>query len=173
MLELVEGESLADRIRREPFDIQDALGVVRQIVAGLQAAHAKGIIHRDLKPSNIKITPDGTVKLVDFGLAKLLRSLDIDETLADISEPGLVMGTVALQCRLSRLSRHNSPTSASDVWAPWMRLYEIPAGRAASLEETHPPDIIADCVAKSRDWIKIPALPGHTSRDAERAYSEA
>src|SRR5205809_4547647 len=70
-MDLVEGGTLADLIAREPLAISDALPVARQIAEALEAAHEKGVIHRDLKPANIKVTPDGNVKVLDFGLAKL------------------------------------------------------------------------------------------------------
>jgi serine/threonine protein kinase len=74
VLELVEGETLADRIGRGPLPVGDALAIARQIADALDAAHERGIVHRDLKPANIKLTPDGRVKVLDFGLAKLIDS---------------------------------------------------------------------------------------------------
>ena len=74
MIELVEGETLADRIARGPIAVADAIDIARQIADALEAAHEKGIVHRNLKPANIKITPAGTVKVLDFGLAKAFSS---------------------------------------------------------------------------------------------------
>src|SRR5215475_1080327 len=74
VLELVDGETLADRITRGPIPVEEALNIAKQIAEALEAAHEKGVIHRDLKPANIKITPDGKVKVLDFGLAKIRDS---------------------------------------------------------------------------------------------------
>src|SRR5215831_17032779 len=74
VLELVEGETLADRIARGPIPIEEALGISKQICEALEAAHERGIIHRDLKPANVKLTPDGKVKVLDFGLAKAMEN---------------------------------------------------------------------------------------------------
>src|SRR5216110_1302377 len=71
VMELVDGETLAERIKRGPIPVEESLGIAKQICEALEAAHEKGIIHRDLKPANIKITPDGKVKVLDFGLAKI------------------------------------------------------------------------------------------------------
>ena len=74
VLELVEGETLAERLATGPLSVHEALDLARQIAEALEAAHEKGIIHRDLKPANIKLTPDGTVKVLDFGLAKVFAT---------------------------------------------------------------------------------------------------
>src|SRR5262245_12981811 len=73
VLELVEGDTLADRIRRGPIAVEEALNIAKHICEGLEAAHEKGVIHRDLKPANVKVTPDGKVKVLDFGLAKAME----------------------------------------------------------------------------------------------------
>ena len=143
----------------------DAVAIARQIAAGLQAAHAKGIIHRDLKPANIKVAPDGIVKLVDFGLAKLLRSLNIDETMLDISRQGLVVGTVAY---MSPEQARGKPIDArTDIWAFGCVLYEMLVGKAAFRGDT-PTDIIVKIAAEEPDWHGIPKFPEGVSVELER-----
>ena len=164
VLELVEGETLADRIRRGPLPSSDAVAIARQIAAGLQAAHAKGIIHRDLKPANVKITPDGIVKLVDFGLAKLLQSLNIDETMLDISRQGLVVGTVAYMSPEQARGKHID--ERTDIWAFGCVLYEMLAGKAAFRGDS-PTDIIVKIAAEEPDWKGIPKLPDGVSAELE------
>src|SRR6516164_8250004 len=100
VLELVEGETLADRIARGPIPVREALKIAIQICEALEAAHERGIIHRDLKPANIKLTPDGKVKVLDFGLAKALQeqqapTLSNSPTLMSASVPGTILGTAA------------------------------------------------------------------------------
>src|SRR5881296_3100142 len=82
VLELVEGQTLAERIQRGPIPVEEALGIASHICEALEAAHEKGIVHRDLKPANVKITPDGKVKVLDFGLAKALESAPVGRSLS-------------------------------------------------------------------------------------------
>jgi serine/threonine protein kinase len=120
VLELVEGETLADRIERGPIACQEALAIARQIAEALEAAHDRGIIHRDLKPANIKITPDGNVKVLDFGLAKMhseaggqLHSSDVSTVMA--TTPGMIVGTVAYMS--PEQANGGEATRTSDMWA--------------------------------------------------------
>ena len=87
-MELVEGETLAQRVAKGPLPVEEALEVSRQIAEGLEAAHESGIIHRDLKPANVKITPEGKVKVLDFGLAKALEA-ELSERLDPKSQTGI------------------------------------------------------------------------------------
>src|SRR5207248_5738059 len=101
IMELVEGPTLADRIAAGPMTIDEALPVARQIAEALECAHDKGIVHRDLKPANVKITPEGIVKVLDFGLAKVRESeaengaLSNSPTMLSGSIPGMILGTAA------------------------------------------------------------------------------
>src|SRR5215510_13106764 len=100
VLEIVEGETLADRIRRGPIPIDEALSIAKSMCEALEAAHEKSIVHRDLKPANIKLTPSGQVKVLDFGLAKVgevqaAADFSNSPTLLSGSTPGLIMGTAA------------------------------------------------------------------------------
>src|SRR5262245_13121363 len=102
VLELVEGETLADRIGRGPMAVEEALPIAKEICDALEAAHEKGIVHRDLKPANVKLTPDGKVKVLDFGLAKALEGTPARATLSNsptllntvaTSNGGVIIGT--------------------------------------------------------------------------------
>src|SRR5688572_18332535 len=101
VMELVEGETLAERIKRGPIPVDESLGIAKQICEALQGAHEKGVIHRDLKPANIKITPDGKVKVLDFGLAKAYEArpsnsnLSNSPTMASMgaTNAGVILGT--------------------------------------------------------------------------------
>src|SRR5262249_19525165 len=123
ILELVEGETLAERIARGPLPLGETLMIARQIADALQAAHGKGIVHRDLKPANIKITPAKTVKVLDFGLAKINSSGDASPTsdlsattmAVDRTQAGTILGTAAYMS--PEQARGQTVDTQTDVWA--------------------------------------------------------
>jgi Tol biopolymer transport system component len=154
VLELVEGPTLAERAGG--LSLKEALGVARQIADALEAAHDKGIIHRDLKPTNIKITPSGTVKVLDFGLAKALE--DGNEPAEDLTaartRAGLILGTPAYmspeQARGKKVDRR------TDVWAFGCVLYELMAGRAA-FGDDNATDTLVRVLESDPVWSALPA----------------
>ena len=163
VMELVEGEDLSERLRHGPIPMIDALRIARQVAEALEAAHDKSIIHRDLKPANIKITPDGQVKVLDFGLAKALEgaatSLAGDSgasmTLsASMTRAGTVMGTVAY---MSPEQASGAPVDKrSDIWSFGVVLFELLAGRRLFEGETTS-HTMADVLRAEIDWSRLPA----------------
>ena len=136
VLELVEGETLDDRVRRGPLPLSEALAVAQQIADALDAAHAAGIIHRDLKPSNIKITPDGVVKVLDFGLAKALAtdgsgpdSSTSPTMTAGGTIAGAILGTAAYMS--PEQARGQPVDKRTDIWAFGCVLFEMLTGSSA------------------------------------------
>jgi len=138
VLELVEGLTLAERIEREGqrakgsgLPLDEALGIAVQIADALEAAHEKGVTHRDLKPGNIKITPAGTVKVLDFGLAKLSTQPDADDlpTLMGATQPGVLLGTAAYMS--PEQARGASTDARTDMFSFGVVLYEVLSGRRA------------------------------------------
>src|SRR5438105_8682475 len=131
VLELVEGETLADRLQRGPIPIDEALNIAKHICEALEAAHEKGVIHRDLKPANIKITPDGKVKVLDFGLAKAFQeqletTVSNSPTLLNPSVPGMILGTAAYMS--PEQAKGREADRASDMWAFGCVFFEILSG---------------------------------------------
>jgi serine/threonine protein kinase len=166
VLELVEGETLADRIARGPIPVDEALGIAKQIAEALEAAHEQGIIHRDLKPANVKVNPDGRVKVLDFGLAKLaesptaasrLSSLSMSPTITTpaMTQLGMILGTAAYmspeQARGRPVDRH------SDIWAFGCVLFEMLAGRRPFPDEETVSDTIAGVLKGEPEWSALPA----------------
>ena len=133
-LELVEGEDLSERLKRGPIPVDEALDIARHIADALEAAHEKGIIHRDLKPPNIKLTPDGNVKVLDFGLAKALDSnerssseLSNSPTMArDATRAGVILGTASYMS--PEQARGKVVDKRTDIWAFGCVLYEMLTG---------------------------------------------
>ena len=159
VLELVEGPTLAERIAQGPIPLDEALSIARQIAEAVEAAHAQGIIHRDLKPANIKITPDGVVKVLDFGLAKAFTAsgeLDADlsqsPTLTKGTALGTIMGTAAY---MSPEQAKGKPVDTrTDVWAFGVVLYEMLAGERAFKGEDAS-DRLVSVFRDEPDWTAL------------------
>ena len=155
VLELVEGETLADRIQRGPAPVTDALTIARQIADALDAAHEKGIIHRDLKPANIKVTPDGVVKVLDFGLAKAATGeLQSPTVTVGSTQEGTILGTAAYMS--PEQARGQAVDKRTDIWAFGCVLYEMLTGHVAFPGETVS-DTIAAILGREPDWAALPA----------------
>ena len=142
VMELVEGPTLADRIAGAAIPIDEALSIARQIALALEAAHEQGIIHRDLKPANIKVREDGTVKVLDFGLA------------TDAAESGVIAGTAAYMS--PEQARGQAAGKRADLWAFGCVLYEM-LTQSRVFDGDRPTDVIAAVVADDPDWTKLPA----------------
>ena len=160
VMELVEGETLAQRIGRSgPVPIEEALQAALEIAQALQVAHSKGIIHRDLKPANVKITPDGWVKVLDFGLAKsnyreAVGDNPPSETSADRSIAGQVVGTPAYMS--PEQARGEEVDARTDIWAFGCVLYELLTGRRAFRAEENS-DTIDAILTREPDWRALRA----------------
>jgi Tol biopolymer transport system component len=160
VMELVEGPTLAERIKQGPLPLDEAVPIAKQIAEGLEYAHERGIIHRDLKPSNVKLTPDGQVKVLDFGLAKALEGESTEEDLqnsptvsAVATRAGVLLGTAAYmapeQARGKRVDRR------ADIWAFGCVLYEMLTGQGPFSGETTS-DILACVIRAEPDWSSVP-----------------
>jgi len=165
VLELVDGPTLADRIAQGPIPVDEALPIAKQIAEALEAAHEQGIIHRDLKPANIKLRPDGTVKVLDFGLAKAVdpavvssSGLSMSPTITSpaATHVGVILGTAAYMS--PEQARGRSADSKGDVWAFGAVMYEMLTGRRV-FEGDDVSDVLAGVLKSEPDWAALPALP--------------
>jgi len=161
VLEWVEGQTLSERLRKGPLPVEETIEVCRQIAEGMEAAHEKGIIHRDLKPANVRVTPDGKVKVLDFGLARALRdqaaAADLPHSLTSTDEttrPGVVLGTAAY---MSPEQAKGKPVDKrADIWSFGCVLYECLTGKRAFEGETVT-ETLAAILNGEPDWQALPA----------------
>src|SRR6202166_1561354 len=163
VMELVEGDDLSQRIARGAIPLDEALPIAKQIADALEAAHEQGIIHRDLKPANIKVRPDGTVKVLDFGLAKAMDpaagsspSVSMSPTITTpaMTQAGMILGTAAYMS--PEQAKGRPADRRSDIWAFGAVLYEMLSGRRAfSAEDVS--DTLAAVLMKEPDWTALPA----------------
>ena len=164
-MEMVEGRDLAERLKDGPVPVDEVIAIAKQIAEGLEEAHEHGIIHRDLKPANIKVTPDGKVKILDFGLAKAYEGdssggakhpdISHSPTMSrHMTEAGMILGTAAYmspeQARGKALDRR------TDIWAFGVVLYEMLTGARLFAGETVS-DVLAAVLTRDPDWTALPA----------------
>ena len=161
VMELVEGPTLADRIRQGPIPMDEALPIARQICEALEYAHERGVVHRDLKPANVKVTPDDAVKILDFGLAKALEG---DPASADIATSPTISRMATMAGILLGTAAYMSPEQAkakpvdrrADIWAFGCVFYEMLSGKMAFRGETVT-DTLAAVIKEEPDWSQLPA----------------
>jgi serine/threonine-protein kinase len=135
VMELIEGPTLADRIAEGPIPLEEALGIAKQIAAALEAAHDKGIVHRDLKPANVKIRPDGSVKVLDFGLAKTAEPAELSsDSPTMLSAVGMILGTAGYMAPEQARAKKEIDKRA-DIWAFGVVLYEMLTSKRLFLGE--------------------------------------
>ena len=166
VMELVDGEDLSQRIARGAVPMDEALPIAKQIAEALEAAHEQGIIHRDLKPANIKVRPDGTVKVLDFGLAKALDTAASRQQTADgsphsptitspaMTQAGTILGTAAYMS--PEQARGRRVDKRADIWAFGCVLYEMLTGRRA-FESEDVPLTLANVLQREPDWHALPS----------------
>jgi serine/threonine protein kinase len=180
VMELVEGEDLAERIARGSLPIDEAIAIAKQIADALEAAHEQGIIHRDLKPANVKVRPDGTVKVLDFGLAKALQDpktsspqdLSASPTITSpaMTMRGVILGTAAYMS--PEQAKGKAVDKRTDIWAFGCVLYEMLSGTRA-FEGEDVTDTIAAVVTREPDWSRLPAsTPAAVRRSLARCLAK-
>jgi Tol biopolymer transport system component len=178
VMELVEGEDLAQRIARGAISLDEALPIARQIAEALEAAHEQGIVHRDLKPANIKVRADGTVKVLDFGLAKAMdptssspaNAMNSPTLSLHATMHGVILGTAPYMS--PEQARGKSVDKRTDIWAFGCVLFEMLAGRRAFTGETTT-DVLAKIVEREPDWTSVPpSTPPHVVQVLRRCLEK-
>src|SRR5207245_125708 len=174
VMELVEGEDLSAVIARGPMPLTDALPIATQIAEALEAAHEQGIIHRDLKPANVKVRPDGTVKVLDFGLAKAVlgpaeagpygsNELANSPTMtARATQMGMILGTAAYMS--PEQAKGKAVDKRADIWAFGVVLYELLTGQRLFKGEDVS-DTLAQVLTKQPEFERVPARARRLLRD--------
>jgi TolB-like protein/Flp pilus assembly protein TadD len=152
VLEYVPGETLTERINREPLELEETLSIARQIAEAVSAAHKKGISHRDLKPGNIKLTPEGRVKVLDFGLAKSSVSEGTDIEITS-TEPGHIIGTPAYMS--PEQARGKPADYHTDIWSFGCIIYQMLTGHSPFESDTVT-DTLARIIERQPDWKLLP-----------------
>jgi Tol biopolymer transport system component len=172
VMELVEGEDLSAHIAGGPMSLGDALPIAKQVAEALEAAHEQGIIHRDLKPANIKVKRDGTVKVLDFGLAKAAdaaaggNAANSPTLTARATQLGMILGTAAYMA--PEQARGKAVDKRADIWAFGAVLYEMLTGRRA-FQGDEISDVLAAVLRQDVDWNALPpATPRPLRRLLER-----
>jgi len=174
-MELVPGEDLAERLRRGPVPVDEALEVAKQIAEALEEAHERGIVHRDLKPANVKLTPDGKVKVLDFGLAKAYAGDPLAGSGPDLSQSptlahtgtqaGVILGTAAYMS--PEQARGKPVDKRADIWAFGVVLFEMLTGERLFAGETVS-DVLAAVLTRAPDWSALPAEAARVGGVLER-----
>jgi serine/threonine-protein kinase len=161
VMELVEGQTLADVLTRGPLPVDEAVAIARQVADALEAAHAAGIVHRDLKPANIKVRPDNVVKVLDFGLARIVDVSPLTASAIDsptVLSPGatvhgVILGTAAYMA--PEQARGKTVDKRADIWAFGVVLYEMLTGRRL-FDGSDASEIIAAVLRQEIDWTALP-----------------
>jgi eukaryotic-like serine/threonine-protein kinase len=175
VLELIEGPTLADRLALGPLPLDTAIAIATQVADALEAAHELGIVHRDLKPANIKIRPDGTVKVLDFGLAKALDTGAVSQSVVSsptITSPamtraGVILGTAAYMS--PEQAKGSAADRRSDIWAFGTVLYEMLSGQRAFAGD----DVVETLASVLRAEPTWNALPTATPASIRRLLRDA
>jgi Tol biopolymer transport system component/tRNA A-37 threonylcarbamoyl transferase component Bud32 len=157
VMEYIEGATLAERITEGPIPLEEALNIAKQIADALEAAHDKGIVHRDLKPANVKIRPDGSVKVLDFGLAKAGEAREVtpdSPTMMPATQMGMILGTAGYMS--PEQARGKEVDKRADIWAFGVVLYEMVTGKRLFEGETVS-DTLAAVLTREPDWTHVPA----------------